>query len=370
MPERHAARQVMGFCRCNQNTSLEDSLFGERQGHKGACCAHPPAQASCWRRARTTTPPRSGAWPRTRRCTTSLRTPRRSTPSSGRPQGPARTTPGSASCSCPPPLTTPSGAHPPPPPAPPAWHPPLHARPRCCRRSLLRNGSLTCLLPREQRGRLLRVAVRLGVEAAGSLLARARAGMHSGGRRHVTAACMHTLARSMRSRPARCPGAQAVGRGDGGLPAPPDTAHAAGLLGGLLAQRRAAGQRQLRPQPAHLVGRRRAARAHLQGAGRHLRGGAPRWRGLHVSLPAGSCMGASSRHSWVSCRFVQPSGVLTLTCSGHAVVRCGIRHWCSGVRDAKVHARDPVRQVCWAKDGDRVAACFSNKVVSVLDLRM
>jgi hypothetical protein len=27
-------------------------------------------------------------------------------------------------------------------------------------------------------------------------------------------------------------------------------------------------------------------------------------------------------------------------------------------------------QVCWAKDGDRVAACFSNKVVSVLDLRM
>ena len=27
-------------------------------------------------------------------------------------------------------------------------------------------------------------------------------------------------------------------------------------------------------------------------------------------------------------------------------------------------------QVCWSKDGDRVAACFSNKVVSVLDLRM
>ena len=26
-------------------------------------------------------------------------------------------------------------------------------------------------------------------------------------------------------------------------------------------------------------------------------------------------------------------------------------------------------QVCWAKDGDRVAACFSNRVVSVLDLR-
>ena len=26
-------------------------------------------------------------------------------------------------------------------------------------------------------------------------------------------------------------------------------------------------------------------------------------------------------------------------------------------------------QVCWAKDGDSVAACFSNRVVSVLDLR-
>ncbi len=29
-----------------------------------------------------------------------------------------------------------------------------------------------------------------------------------------------------------------------------------------------------------------------------------------------------------------------------------------------------VVQVCWSKDGDRVAACFSNKVISVLDLRM
>ncbi len=27
-------------------------------------------------------------------------------------------------------------------------------------------------------------------------------------------------------------------------------------------------------------------------------------------------------------------------------------------------------QVCWAKDGNRVAACFANKIISILDLRM
>ena len=59
---------------------------------------------------------------------------------------------------------------------------------------------------------------------------------------------------------------------------------------------------------------------------------------------------------------------LSLPCSGEDMMW---GKYVDGIKICgKIQAWDRVRQVCWAKDGDRVAACFSNKVVSVLDLRM